>query len=138
MILNEFERSKDVGEVSYKCGCRLRTSYVLPCAHEQAIYLNNGHPIPIDSIDTFWRKLDLSPCVSLQDDDIDCDVELQVFTEQFKQQTRHGKFSLLRKLREIITPSTTSIRKPAVKTNTRGRPSSKKKLQQILVLIPLH
>ena len=103
-------------------------SYGLPCAHEQTIYLNDGRPIPTDSIDKFWRKLDLSPCVSLQDDDIDCDVELQVFTEQFKQQTRHGKFSLLRKLREIITPSTTSIRDPAVKTNTRGRPSSKKKL----------
>ena len=60
----KFKGSKDVGEVSYKCGCRLRTSYRLPCAHEQAIYLNDGRPIPIDSIDKFWRKLDLSPCVS--------------------------------------------------------------------------
>ena len=136
--MEEFEGSKDVGEVSYKCGYRLRTSYGLPCAHEQAIYLNDGRPIPIDSIDKFWRKLDLSPCVSLQDDDIDCDVKLQVFTEQFKQQTRHDKFSLLTKLREIITLSTTSIREPVVKTNTHERSSSKKKLQQILVLIPLH
>ncbi|RWR81178.1 protein FAR-RED IMPAIRED RESPONSE 1-like protein [Cinnamomum micranthum f. kanehirae] len=128
LILKEFERSKDVGEVSYRCGCRLRTSYGLPCAHEQSIYLNNGRPIPIDSINKFWRKLDLSPCVSLQDDDIDYNVELQGFTKQFKQQTRHVKLSLLRKLREIITPSITSIREPAVKTNTRGRPSSKKKV----------
>ncbi|XP_038704733.1 uncharacterized protein LOC120000679 [Tripterygium wilfordii] len=90
LILKEFERSKYVIEVSYKCGCQLRTSYGLPCGHEQAIYLNDDHPIPIDSIDNFSRKLDLSLCVSLQDDDIDCDVDLQM--------------------------------------NTRGRPSSKKKV----------
>ncbi|XP_038693805.1 uncharacterized protein LOC119991532 [Tripterygium wilfordii] len=128
LILKKFEQSKNAGEVSYKCGCQIRTSYGLPCAHEQAIYLNDGQPIPINSIDNFWRKLDLSPCVSLQDDDIDCVVDLQVFTKQFKQQTRHGKFNLLRKLREIITPSTTLIREPVVKTNTCGRPSSKKKV----------
>ncbi|XP_038707294.1 uncharacterized protein LOC120002606 [Tripterygium wilfordii] len=126
LILKEFERSKNAGEVSYKCGCQLRTSYGLPCAHEQAICLNDGHPIPINSIDNFWRKLDLSLCVSLQDDDIDCVVDLQVFTKQFKQQTRHGKFNLLRKLREIITPSTTLIRELVVKTNTLGHPSKKK------------
>ncbi|XP_038680967.1 uncharacterized protein LOC119981899 [Tripterygium wilfordii] len=77
MILKEFEQSKNAEEVFYKCGCQLRTSYGLPCAHEQAIYLNDGRPIPMDSIDNFWRKLDLSSCVSLQDDDIDCDVDLQ-------------------------------------------------------------
>ncbi|XP_038715088.1 uncharacterized protein LOC120008789 [Tripterygium wilfordii] len=91
MILKEFERSKNAGEVSYKCGSQLRMSYGLPY------------------------------------DDIDCDVDLQVFTRQFKQQPRHGKFSFLRKLREIITPSTTLIREPVVKTNTCRRPSSKKK-----------
>ncbi|XP_038679422.1 uncharacterized protein LOC119980699 [Tripterygium wilfordii] len=122
-IKARIERSKNAGEVSYICGCQLRTSYGLPCAHEQAIYLNDGLPLPIDSINNFWRKLDLSPCVSLQDDDID----LQVFTEQFKQQPRHDKFSLLKKLREIITPSTTLIREPVVKTNTCGCPSLKKK-----------
>ena len=76
--------------------------------------------------------------MSLQDDDIDCDVELQVFMEQFKQQTRYGKFSLLRKLKEIITPSTTSIREPAVKMNTRGRPFSKEKVATNTRVIHLH
>ncbi|XP_038707173.1 uncharacterized protein LOC120002472 [Tripterygium wilfordii] len=80
LILKEFERSKNAGEVSYKCGCQIRTSYGLPCAHVQAIYLKDGRPIPINFIDNFWRKLGLSPCVSLQEDDIDCVVDLQTNT----------------------------------------------------------
>ncbi|XP_038698030.1 uncharacterized protein LOC119995588 [Tripterygium wilfordii] len=114
LILTEFERYR-------KC-------YGLPCAHEIAIHVNDGRPIPLASIDAFWRKLDLSPCVSLLNDDIDCAIEVQIFTEQFKKQSRPGKFSLLRKLREIIKPSTTSVQEPAVKTNTRGRPPTKNRV----------
>ncbi|XP_019173927.1 PREDICTED: uncharacterized protein LOC109169514 [Ipomoea nil] len=50
-----------------------------------------------------------------------------MFKDQFKKQSRTGKFSILRKLRELIAPSTTSIREPAVQLNVRGRPSSKNK-----------
>ncbi|XP_038698020.1 uncharacterized protein LOC119995579 [Tripterygium wilfordii] len=113
---------------SYKEICKYRKCYCLPCAHEIAIHVNDGQPIPLASIDTFWRKLDLSPCVSLLNDDIDCAVKVQMFTEQFKKQFKPGKFSLLRKLREIIKPSTTSVQELAVKTNTRGRPPTKNRV----------
>ncbi|XP_038695428.1 protein FAR1-RELATED SEQUENCE 5-like [Tripterygium wilfordii] len=89
LMLIEFERSKDVGQIAYKCGCHLRRSYGLPCAHEQAMYVSEEH---------------------------------------FNQQPIHVKVSWLRKLREIFRPSTTSLREPAVKTNTRRRPSTKKKI----------
>ncbi|XP_038702578.1 uncharacterized protein LOC119999133 [Tripterygium wilfordii] len=128
MMLMEFEWSKDVGHIAYKCECHLHKSYGLLCAHEQAMYVSKGHTVPLDAIDKFWRKLDLLQCQLLEEDDIDCSVDVQMFAEQFKQQIRHVKVSWLRKLREIFRPSTTSLREPAVKTNTRGRPSTKKKV----------
>ncbi|XP_038683661.1 protein FAR1-RELATED SEQUENCE 5-like [Tripterygium wilfordii] len=130
LIWLEFERSKVVGEDIYSCRCKLRTSNGLPCAHELAIYTNEDRPIPLACIDKFWKKLDLLPSVSHVNDDIDCSVELQMFTEQFKHQSRPGKVSLLRKLREIINPSITALLQPVVKTNIRGRPSSKKKVEK--------
>ncbi|XP_038702575.1 uncharacterized protein LOC119999129 [Tripterygium wilfordii] len=66
----------------------------------------------------------------LQDDDIDCSVELQIFIEQFKHQSRLDKVSLLRKLRELINPSITTLLQLVVKTNIHGRPSSKKKVHR--------
>jgi histone-lysine N-methyltransferase SETD2 len=92
------------------------------------LYLHKGHPIPIDSIDVFWRKLDLLSCQSLQDDEIGCEDEVKNFTEEFKKQSRAGKFSFLRKIKEIANASTTWVREPAVNKTTRGRPSLKDKL----------
>ncbi|XP_038711745.1 uncharacterized protein LOC120005936 [Tripterygium wilfordii] len=117
-------------QVIYSCGCKLRMSNRLPCAHELAIYTNEDCPIPIACIDKFWKKLDLLPSVSPVNDDIDCSVEQQMFAEQFKRQSKPDKVSLLRKLREIINPSITSLFEPVVKTNISGCPSSKKKIDK--------
>lgn len=125
IIFKEYERAKVVGLLAENCGCQLRTSHGLPCAHEQAMYLIKHQPIPLDSIDLFWKKLDLSPCISMKDDDIGCEAELEMLNAQFKKQSRSGKLSLLRKFMEIIAPSTTLVREPATHTATRGRPSLK-------------
>ncbi|KAJ9566993.1 hypothetical protein OSB04_002959 [Centaurea solstitialis] len=125
IIFKEYERAKVVGSLAENCGCQLRTSHGLPCAHEQSMYLNKHQPIPLDSLDLFWRKLDLSPCISMKDDDIGCEAELEMLNAQFKKQSRSGKRSLLRKFVEIIAPSTTLVREPANHTATCGRPSLK-------------
>ncbi|KAJ9563169.1 hypothetical protein OSB04_008329 [Centaurea solstitialis] len=125
IIFKEYDRAKVVGSLAENCGCQLRTSHGLPCAHEQSMYLHKRQPIPLDSLDLFWRKLDLSPCISMKDDDIGCEAELEMLNAQFKKQSRSGKRSLLRKLMEIIAPSTTLVREPATHTATRGRPSLK-------------
>ncbi|XP_038679431.1 uncharacterized protein LOC119980706 [Tripterygium wilfordii] len=119
-----------VGEDVYSCICKLCTSNELPCAHELAIDTNEGRPTPLACIDKFWKKLDLLPCVSPEDDDLNCSVELQMFTKQFKHQSRPGKVSLLRKLRELINPSITALLQPVVKTDICGHPSSKKKVDR--------
>ena len=84
IIFKEYQHAQSVGLFFGNCNCLLRTSYGLPCAHEQMLYLNKGRPIPIDSIDVFWRKLDLLSCQSLQDDEIGCEDEVKNFTEEFK------------------------------------------------------
>ncbi|GJR43683.1 FAR-RED impaired response 1-like protein [Tanacetum coccineum] len=110
IIFHEFQKCGDV-EIYENCRCQLRTSYGLPCSHEQAMYLFNGQPLPLDVVDAFWKKLDFSPCISLGDNQ-DCEAELEKLNAEFNKQ-----FGL---------PSTTSVRDPPAKKTTRGRPSRRK------------
>ncbi|PWA85241.1 hypothetical protein CTI12_AA151300 [Artemisia annua] len=117
-------RCKDV-EIYENCGCQLRTSYGLPFSHEQTMYLYQGQPIRLDAVDTSWTKLDFSPCISL-DDDLDCTAELEELDTEFKKQPRAGKKSFLKMMKEIATPSTTSVGDPTTHKTTYRCPSYKK------------
>ncbi|KAL7586977.1 hypothetical protein Lser_V15G40093 [Lactuca serriola] len=66
-----------------------------------------------------------SPINMGDDDDIHCDDEVKIITENFEKQPRSIKHNILRNLREFINPSKTSV--PSVHKTTRGRPSLKKK-----------
>lgn len=90
--------------------------------------LKKGHCVPLHSVDKFWKKLDLLECKSLEDDNLGCAVEVNMFNAHYEKQSRPVKLSLARKLLNLITPSTTSVSEPATHKNTRGRPSLKKKL----------
>ena len=46
-----------------KCGCTLRRTCGLPCAHELSEYVSKKMPIQLEEIDEFWRKLDMKPRV---------------------------------------------------------------------------
>ncbi|GJY26091.1 FAR-RED impaired response 1-like protein [Tanacetum coccineum] len=89
ILFEEYTRCVD-GLGSEICECQLRTSYGLPCSHEQLVYMNKGYPIPLEAIDRFWRKLNLSPCASPGDDDLGCQVKVEVenFNTEFKKQSR--------------------------------------------------
>nr|GEZ49453.1 hypothetical protein [Tanacetum cinerariifolium] len=115
MILGELHRLNDL-ELNYSaCGCQLRKSCGLPCACELLAYLNSGEAIPLDSVDIFWRTLDVSWSTPLEYEDIQCDDELHIFKETFNKQSNAGNKSLLRRLGDIINPSTNLIREPVVK-----------------------
>nr|KAJ0198465.1 hypothetical protein LSAT_V11C700364550 [Lactuca sativa] len=118
ITFKEYKRSKDVGLLAKKCGFQVRISYVLSCVHEQAILLNKGIPIHLNSIDKFWRKLDFFfSCTSLEDDDFGCEAKVNMHKEQFKTQpTEHNHA-----INNIVTRS-------CCYQNTCGRPSSKNKL----------
>lgn len=58
-ILAETKRANYVGYDVSACGCILRHTYGLPCAHEIANYMREGRSIPLSCIDPHWRKLDM-------------------------------------------------------------------------------
>ncbi|KAH6780323.1 hypothetical protein C2S52_011560 [Perilla frutescens var. hirtella] len=43
------------------CGCVMRTKCGLPCAHEIDQHVRSSMPFSLDSVDKFWRKLDMEP-----------------------------------------------------------------------------
>ncbi|KAL4581658.1 hypothetical protein LXL04_006184 [Taraxacum kok-saghyz] len=106
------------------CGCQMRTSYGLPCAHEQTMYLRNGNQLPLDSVHIFWKKFDLHPYICLEDDDVDIDVEVQTSNTRSQKQSRSSKFSWFQKTKDIFSSSTTSLREPTSQKNKApiGRP----------------
>ncbi|KAJ0496300.1 hypothetical protein HanHA89_Chr13g0498091 [Helianthus annuus] len=108
------------------CRCQVRKCYGLPCACEISKYKKAGQSIPLDSVDEFWRKLELP----VYCEDITCDAELESFKKAFDNRSKHGKKSLLQKLQEITTPSIPFVEEPDVKENTRGRPTTKSKQQK--------
>ncbi|GJU70776.1 hypothetical protein Tco_1262181 [Tanacetum coccineum] len=55
-------------------------------------------------------------------------VEVENSNTEFKKQSRAGKKSLLRKMKEITTPSKTSLNEPATQKATAGRSSFKRAL----------
>nr|GEW83862.1 hypothetical protein [Tanacetum cinerariifolium] len=90
------------------------------------LYLDSAQSDLLTAV--FWRKLNLSPCASLGDDDLGCQVKVEVenFNTEFKKQSRAGKKSLLRKMKEITTPSETSLNEPTTQKATGGRSSFKR------------
>nr|GEV67260.1 hypothetical protein [Tanacetum cinerariifolium] len=87
LILKELFRLDDP-EFDYSmCGCRLRNSCGLPCACVLLLYLNSGEYIPLDSIDIFWRTLNVSWSDPVENEDILCDDVLHLFKEKFNEQS---------------------------------------------------
>ncbi|PWA98196.1 hypothetical protein CTI12_AA000120 [Artemisia annua] len=70
MILGEVHRLNDPEFEYSMCGCQVRKSCGLPCACILSAYLFSGEYILLESIDIFWRTLDVSWSKPLEDEDI--------------------------------------------------------------------
>ncbi|GKE55094.1 hypothetical protein Tco_1490250 [Tanacetum coccineum] len=85
LILKELLRLDDP-EFDYSmCGCRLRNSCGLPFACVLLTYLNSGEYIPLDSIDIFWRTLNVPWSEPVENEDIQCDDVLHLFSSMSSQ-----------------------------------------------------
>ncbi|PWA39541.1 hypothetical protein CTI12_AA572790 [Artemisia annua] len=122
LMVKEIDRSNEFQLDSSTCGCQLYNSCGFLCACRLSLYMTSGECIPLDSIDIFWRTLDLSPTTSLQSDNICCDAELNHVKEHFNIQTDAGKRSVLRKLVDIFNPSKTTIKPPKFENLSRQSP----------------
>ena len=86
-ILAETKRSNLVGIDRIACGCILRSTHGLPCAHEIATYVSEGRPIPLECIHPHWAKLDMHPytipkCSTME---LDCKAELELLEQRFNE-----------------------------------------------------
>ena len=88
------------------------------------IIFGTDHKIPLDSIDVFWRKLDMKPAKT-NDEDVDLDAELDVMKQHLMSQPPQVKKSMLSKIKSVFNPLKSNKKPPVVQQNTRGRPTSK-------------
>ena len=89
----------------HACGCIIRKTHGLPCAHEINEYILERRPIPLACIDPHWRKLDFFPYREQPIEEINCVAEVELFVKRFESADVTTKLQLLRKLREITNPS---------------------------------
>lgn len=126
LILIESKRSNTVGVDTGLCGCVLRKTHGLPCAHEIAEYLRDFRPISLSSIHSHWLKLNLRKsqpsCDSYK---VNIDDEINTILLCFQASDQPGKLALKRKLRELGNPATTFLTPPLEKPKTKGRRSLK-------------
>lgn len=125
-IVEESNRINSIGVDAIACRCILRRTYGLPCAHELAEYSRINQPIPLDIIDSYWRKLDITPLVSI-DREVEDDLskrwteEVEIINQQFSRSNTTEKLVLLKRLKEINNPTTTFLIEPEVKLRKRGK-----------------
>ncbi|XP_028113459.1 PKS-NRPS hybrid synthetase CHGG_01239-like [Camellia sinensis] len=120
-ILVESKRLNSVGIDVVACGCILRRTHGLPCAHEIAEYFQQGRPIPLSCINPHWRKLDMLPVSASAFVKLDCKTETDFFIEKFQTINETQQVIILKKLRELISPDSTFLMEPELKTDTRRR-----------------
>ncbi|KAI8542719.1 hypothetical protein RHMOL_Rhmol08G0161000 [Rhododendron molle] len=114
-------------ESNSACGCALRKTNGLPCAHEIAPYKMGNIPIPLDLIHDHWKRLSLLlPQVDVSlGETVKADFE--IFYNRFMNESHAGQLHLPSKLKEVFHLECTTLLEPKQKVKTRGRPSTKEK-----------
>ncbi|KAI3977395.1 hypothetical protein MKX01_000308 [Papaver californicum] len=85
------------------CGCVLRRTHGLPCAHELIEYEVEGRAIPLSSIHSIWKKLSPTPDPPNRGD-LDSRPEFHLFFEHFNESCEDRKVYLLKRLKELASP----------------------------------
>ncbi|KAJ4715736.1 FAR1-related sequence [Melia azedarach] len=124
MILRELKRAHSIGVDAHACGCIIRLTHGLPCAHEIAEFKRESQPIPLESIDSYWRMLDLVPISEKQKINSSCEPVFDLIAEHFDEVDDDTKLHILKKLTEIANAEFPLIETEA-KKEIHGQPNSK-------------
>ena len=87
VILSESNRANSIGVDASACGCVIRYTHGLPCAHEIAEYKRESSPIPLESVDPYWKKLDLARVEKKPTADLSCQSEFERITKHFNEKS---------------------------------------------------
>ncbi|XP_028098948.1 uncharacterized protein LOC114298553 [Camellia sinensis] len=124
-LLVESKRANSIGIDVEACGCVLRHTHGLPCAHEIANYIRQDRPMPLATIHSQLRQLHISICKKEKETEVTCHAEVELFVNKFNESDRTMRLELLKKLKEIVYPGSTFLVEPEVKPKTRPRDHKK-------------
>ncbi|GMP61920.1 hypothetical protein CsSME_00024205 [Camellia sinensis var. sinensis] len=120
-VLAESKRANDVGIDASVCGCLVRQTHGLPCAHEIADYIRQGRPIPLDSINPHWRTLEVVQKLKNDKVELRCEPKFDMILKRFNASDYTTQLEILHKLGEIADPQSSFLIEPDVKPNPRGK-----------------
>ena len=126
-ILGETKRAQNVGIGISACGCSVRQTHGLPCAHEIGEYIIQNRPIPLSSVHPFWVTLDMTKTPKSTSTELNPDSVLEILTNQFHNFDDTKKAQVLKKLTEIVNPGSTFIIEP------QSKPAKKRGHQKVNV-----
>lgn len=118
----ELIRMKSVGGDEFLCGCVIRKTHGLPCAHELA-RLGPLTPIPLDLIDNHWSRLHLVERSTKED--VGVFEKMDVLLNDVRKMDTPHQLQFYKKMMEVVQPQTSILGSPKSKVKTKGRESKK-------------
>ena len=122
LIEEERLRCLEIGPNEKLCGCYLRTTHGLPCAHELAGIIARGEGIQLDNIHDFWRIIDMDAYGDFsnkaelgEEEDV-----LMPYYQMMREQPRDVQLYYASHLQKLVHPESTDLKKPPIR-RTRGR-----------------
>ncbi|XP_048495889.2 uncharacterized protein LOC125495270 [Beta vulgaris subsp. vulgaris] len=133
LLDSEYKRANEVGVDGFVCGCYLRHTHGLPCAHEMMEMEERNASIQLTDIHPFWRTLKLrsaAPHYNLDEESHfqirhDIDKELQVYFKDILDLPEQSKKIIAAQLEKIVHPEFTRLNEPHTTAQPRGRPPKK-------------
>ncbi|KAI3912373.1 hypothetical protein MKX01_038435 [Papaver californicum] len=113
MLVAERSRGQSIDICGSSCECSIRFTHGLPCAHEINQFEHEGQPIALSDIDPHWRKLVAVPA-PIMPHNPDNLPEFDLFKQKWEISSETERLTMLRRLKEIVTPPTTVLQAPLV------------------------
>ena len=106
MVLTESKHVNSIGIDVSACGCTICSTHRLPCAHEIEIaeYKRESQPIPLECIDSHWKKLDLIRNHNKRKTEMSYRPIFDLIAKRFNENDDYTKLHILQKLTEIANP----------------------------------
>ncbi|KAM1005739.1 hypothetical protein ACFX1T_002602 [Malus domestica] len=119
-VLSQSKLAISIGAGGLGCGCVIPRTHGLPCAHEIVKYKRECRPIPLESLDPHWTKLDILPPSSAQESmDVNEFPELELLQRYFLEANAENRLMLRKRVRELVAPYTTSLVEPGLGVKSR-------------------
>ncbi|KAL2936510.1 hypothetical protein RDABS01_022777 [Bienertia sinuspersici] len=133
LLDNEYKRVGEIGEDGDGCGCYMRHTHGLPCAHVMREMEADGRSIQLSDIHPFWKTLDVKASSSQKNSSEgfqfecqhDIDKVLHSFFLNILEQPEERKKIIAAEIEKMITPEFTTLKEPPINEHPRGRPKSK-------------